>query len=71
MPDHKDPPDAPIVGLDDAQRTPNAPAEAAEPDELADIEEFLAEIRAAMEPDSILEGDLHNWHEEPDDVLPV
>jgi len=38
-------------------------ADAAEPDELAELEQFLADIREAMEPDSHLEDDLAHWKE--------
>ncbi len=36
-------------------------ADAPEPDELGEIEQFLAEVRAATEPDSVLEDDLKEW----------
>ncbi len=38
-------------------------ADGPEPDELAELEQFLAEIREAMEPDSRLEDDITQWKE--------
>ena len=60
-----EPIDADIAaGADDQPPAADAP----EPDELAELEQFLADIREAMDPDSRLEDDLQQWKETPNDI---
>jgi hypothetical protein len=43
------------------------PAEAPEPDELAELGKFIAELRAAMQPDSQLQDHVDEWMDHADD----
>ena len=61
--------DDPVPEPATAEHQQDTPAQAPEPDELAELEQFIAELTAVMEPDSQLEHDLEQWKESVNDVL--
>jgi hypothetical protein len=52
---------------DDLPAEAPEPDESDEPDELADLAEFIAELRAAMQPDSQLQDHVDEWMDHADD----